>query len=127
VGVDEQVVYMEVDTGASTTIMSEVCYHKWWPGRSLQPSRVTSVLTLLSKYERIFQAGLETYKGFKVDFEVNQNTTPQFCKARPLPYSERKRVEEEMARLVEEGTIQLVEYADWTAQIAAVLKSDKTS
>ncbi len=40
VGVDECVVTMEVDTGASMTIMSETCYHKLWPGRSLSPSSV---------------------------------------------------------------------------------------
>ena len=40
VGVDECTVTMEVDTGASMTIMPEPTYHKFWPGRGLSQSSV---------------------------------------------------------------------------------------
>ena len=31
---------MELDTGASVSIVSETQYKQWWPGRSLDPSQI---------------------------------------------------------------------------------------
>ena len=53
--------------------------------------------------------------------------TPQFCKARPLLYGTKKLVQDELERLAEEGTLNPVDYAEWAASIAAVLKSDHKS
>ena len=39
----------------------------------------------------------------------------------------KKGIEEELDRLVEEGTLEPVEYSDWAAPIVAVLKPDKKS
>ena len=42
IGVDDCLVSMEVDTGASNTIMAETTYQRLWPGRSLWPdSQIT--------------------------------------------------------------------------------------
>ena len=53
--------------------------------------------------------------------------TPRFCKARTLPYSMRHKVEEELNRLVMEGTLEPVDYSNWAAPIVAVVKSDQKS
>ena len=53
--------------------------------------------------------------------------TPRFPKARPLPYAMRNMVEDELERLVEEGTLKPVDYAEWAVPIVAVLKSDHKS
>ena len=37
---DECCVPMEVDTGASVSLMSEALYHKSWPGKSLSTSLI---------------------------------------------------------------------------------------
>ena len=42
-----------------------------------------------------------------------------------LCYAMRAKVEEEIDRLVSEGILEPVEYADWAAPVVAVLKSDK--
>ena len=40
VRVDGRLISMEVDTGASTSVMSESQFRELWPGRSLEPTRV---------------------------------------------------------------------------------------
>ena len=40
VKLDDCLLSMEVDTGASTSLMSEATYGELWPGRVLQPSQV---------------------------------------------------------------------------------------
>ena len=49
----------------------------------------------------------------------------QFFKARTVPYSMRVGVEEELKRLVKEGTLEPIEHSDWAAPIVPVLKSDR--
>lgn len=189
VGVDNCSVTMEVDTGASVSIMSEAMYHKLWPGRSLSTSSIrlqtyskepipvvggtevqvayegqTAKLPLvvvkgegptlmgrnwlsqirlnwsqihytssqglheiLGKYGEIFQEGLGTFKDYEARIEVDPDAVPQFCKARTLPYSMRQQVEEELDRLVAEGTLERIDHSDWAAPIVAVLKSDRKS
>ena len=82
---------------------------------------------LLSQYSEVFQEGLGKFKGHAVKLEIDPNATPRFCKAKAVPYSMRVKVEEELQRLVEEGTLEPVEYSDWAAPIMAVVKSDRKS
>ena len=44
-----------------------------------------------------------------------------------MPYAVRDKVEKELARLQEEGTIEAVEVSDWAAPIVPVIKSDKST
>ena len=82
---------------------------------------------LLSKYDKIFQEVLGTLKGYEAKIEVNSEATPQFWKARTLPYSMRHKVEEELNQLVTEGTLEPVDYSYWAVPILAVVKSDQKS
>ena len=82
---------------------------------------------LLQKYEAVFQEGLGTLQGFKAKLIVDPAATPRFCKARPVPYSMRKKVEDELERLTKEGILEPVEFSPWAAPIVAVMKADKTN
>ena len=55
---------------------------------------------------------------------MDPGATLRFCKARTVPYAMREKVEEELNRLVAEGTLEPVDYSDWAAPIVAVMKSD---
>ena len=187
--VDGVNVSMELDTGASVSIVSETQYKRWWPGRSLdsspirlqtyskQPLTVVGSLSVvveyesqkftlplvvvkgsgpmlmgrnwlnsiklnwarihytqaprlqevLGKYSEVFEKGLGTFNGEDVSIAVDPDASPQFHKARPLPYAMKKMVEDELDRLVKEGTLKPVDYAEWAAPIVAVLKSDRES
>ena len=187
--VDNCSVPMEVDTGASVTLISESTFFQLWPGRGLSETSVRlqtyskeplvvmgttevdvsyqgqsatlplvvvkgqgptllgrnwlgkirlnwgeihytrspGLHQLLGEYEEIFQEGLGTFRGYEAKIEVDPAATPRFCKARPIPYAMRSKVEDELTRLVAEGTLEPVDYSDWAAPIVAVIKSDKTS
>ena len=44
-----------------------------------------------------------------------------------MPYAMRQMVEDELARLVEEGTLEPAQFSSWAAPIVPVLKVDKSS
>ena len=51
--------------------------------------------------------------------EVDSEATLRFCKARPLPYAMWEKVEADLNRLVKEGYLEPMDYADWAAPIVA--------
>ena len=71
--------------------------------------------------------GLRKYKGFSARVDVDSRATPWFYKARTIPYSKRNLVDQELDRLVQEGTLEPVDHSDWAAPIVAVLRPDKKS
>ena len=191
--IDGQEVTMEIDTGASASLMSENLFRRLWPGRSLKTTEVKlcsyskqnipvvgcchvnivykgleypqlplivvkgsgpslfgrewlnlvkldwkemleinqvqndSLQTLLLRYPNVFMEGLGTLIGYKAKIYVDEAAKPKFCQARSVPYALRNKVDEELVRLQEEGTIEPVEWADWAAPIVPVLKRDKSS
>ena len=58
---------------------------------------------------------------------VDPDARPAFYPARSVPYALRDKVDMELDRLKEEGTLEPVEISEWAAPIVPVLKSDKQS
>ena len=190
VGVDDCLIKMEVDTGASVSLMSETLFTELWPGRSLESTGVrlqsysrepipvvgccyvnlayngqtapqmplivvrgsgpsllgrdwlshirldwsqihhfhtVSLQAVLDRHQEVFQEGLGTMKGFKAKIYVDPDARPAFYPARSVPYALREKVDMELDRLKEEGTLEPVEISEWAAPIVPVLKSDKQS
>ena len=67
---------------------------------------------VLGKYSAVFKQGLGTFTGPAAMIELDPEATPRFCKARPLPYAMWEKVEAELDRLVKEGILEPVDYAD---------------
>ena len=95
--------------------------------RKIHCSTSTGLHELLTTYSEVFQDGLGSFKGYEATINVDSNATPRFYKARTVPYAMREKVEEELDRLVAEGTLEPVEYSHWAAPIVAVVKSDRKS
>ena len=87
----------------------------------------SSLQSLLQTHEAVFQEGLGTLQDHEVAIVVDPQAAPRFCKSRPVPYAIRPKVEEELERLVKEGTLEPVQFSDWATPIVTVVKSDKTS
>ena len=83
--------------------------------------------TLLQQHSSVFEEGLGTLNGFKAKIHVQPDTQPRFHRARSVPYALREKVEDELKRLQEEGTLEPVEMAEWAAPIVPVLKRDKNT
>jgi hypothetical protein len=61
-------------------------------------------------------------KGFTAKLSVDPQANPKYCRARSVPYFMREKVEAELQRLVAEGTLEPVQFADWASPIVSVLK-----
>ncbi|CAB4020384.1 Hypothetical predicted protein [Paramuricea clavata] len=94
----------------------------------LKEDKNTSVKVnkLLEKYEKVFHEELETFSGPKAKIYVAEDASPKYYKARPVPYALREKVEKELERLQEVGTIEPVQFADWAAPIVPIVKDDKS-
>ncbi|RWS20194.1 uncharacterized protein B4U80_10081, partial [Leptotrombidium deliense] len=69
-------------------------------------SETSETLTeLLDKFRDVFEEKKEG-SNIEVTLEINENATPKFVKARPVPFAMRKKVEEAIQSLVEKGILE---------------------
>ncbi|KAK3747895.1 hypothetical protein QZH41_001360 [Actinostola sp. cb2023] len=90
------------------------------------PTIKTISQDVVNSYPQLFEEGLGTLKGKKARIHVDPGTKPEFYRARPVPYTLREKIEQELERLQKEGTIEPVQYSDWATPIVPVVKSDGT-
>ena len=86
----------------------------------------TSLKGILQRHTEVFSEELGHLKGFTTKIHVDPDAVPQFCKARPVPYALRKRVEQELSRLEAAGVIEQVEFSDLAAPIVPFTKQDRS-
>lgn len=189
IAINDKSTKMEIDTGASLTLVSERTLQESWPELTPLPSRVTlhsysgesipvlgtidvvvqyddqtatlpllvvkgegpsllgrnwlsalklnwheifwlhnaSLKEILDKHKCVFEPGLGKVAGYEAKILLDPGASPRYCKARSVPYFYQEKVEKELDRLVEEGTLEPVEHSEWASPIVAVLKQDKQS
>ena len=99
-----------------------------WPSIcQVQSVEQTAVNSVLDRHKNVFREELGTLQGFEAKIYVDPTAKPVFCKARSVPYAMKVKVEEELERLVKQGILEPVEFAEWAAPIVPVVKSDKSS
>ena len=82
--------------------------------------------TVLDRHSAVFEEGQGKLVGYKAKITLDPQATPRFCKARPMPYALKAKVEEELDCLTTDGIIEPRQFADWAAPIVPVLKGDQT-
>ena len=97
-----------------------------WESIQTVQSAAVSVEKMLEEHKDVFE-GLGELKGHRAKISVDPSAQPRFCKARPVPYALREKVDQELDRLQSEGIIEPVQFADWAAPVVPVLKQDKKS
>ena len=81
---------------------------------------------LINQHSEVFEEGLGTFTGPKAKIHVEVDAVSKFCKARPVPYAMRGKIEEELKRLQDEGTIESVQFSEWAAPIVPIMKPDNS-
>ena len=87
---------------------------------------VSSVSCVLNRHQAVFKPGLGTIKGHRADIRIKDGVSPVFCKARPVPYAVKEKVDREIERLEHEGVIKKVESTEWASPIVCVPKRNGT-
>ena len=63
---------------------------------------------LLDEYSEIFQEEIGTFKSTKAKLPLKEGYHPKFCKARPVPYALKPKVDAELKHLESEGILEKV-------------------
>ena len=77
---------------------------------------------MLNKHEEVFKEELGTLKGTKATIHVKHDAPPRFFRPRSVPFAMRAKIDEEIDRLLKEGIISPVKYAEWAAPVVPLLK-----
>ena len=78
----------------------------------------------LKRYAKVFENELGEIKGMEARIDITPQAQPHFCKARPVSFALKHKVEAELDRLLEEGIVEAVQSAEWAAPIVPVVKND---
>ena len=81
---------------------------------------------LVSAHGNVFKKELGTLKGVVASIEVHPDAKPIYCKARPVPYALRSKIDIELDRQIESQVMYPVTHSEWAAPIVPVLKPDGT-
>lgn len=79
---------------------------------------------LLDRYKELFNGELGRFTGGSARLRVREGAEPVFCRARPLPYALRERVDRELDDMLRSGVIEPVETSEWATPLVPVRKAD---
>ncbi|KAF2887659.1 hypothetical protein ILUMI_18514, partial [Ignelater luminosus] len=83
------------------------------------------VVNLKKKFKSVFDLHRRKILGHEVKLVFrDENVTPSFCKARPVPYAIKDAVEKELKRLVNSGVLKPVTCSEWASPVVVVSKPD---
>ena len=74
----------------------------------------------------LFEATLGKLPGFKAWVRMKTTARPKFCKAASVPYAVRDELAKELDRLVSDGVLKKVDFAEWASKIVVVRKQNRT-
>lgn len=78
--------------------------------------------TLLERYAEVFGADLGLIKGIQVRIRLKEEAKPVFARARPVPFSLVKKVDETLDKAVASGSLEKVESSQWSSPTVNVMK-----
>lgn len=79
---------------------------------------------IISRHRSLFDGTLGRYTGGEAELCVREGTVPIYCRARPLPYALRARVDSEIDAMLRAGVIEPVDQSDWATPLVIVNKAD---
>ena len=89
-----------------------------------QLQQIPALQETLKRYAEVFENQLGEIKGIEARIDIDPQARPCFCKARPVPFALKHKVEAELDRLLKEGIVESMKSAELAAPIVPVVKSD---
>ncbi|CAK1590193.1 unnamed protein product [Parnassius mnemosyne] len=83
-----------------------------------------AVNELFFSHAELFDGGLGRFTGGRARQAVSAGAAPVFCRARPLPYALRERVDAELDAMLRASVIEPVECSHWATPLVIVNISD---
>ncbi|XP_058828320.1 uncharacterized protein K02A2.6-like [Topomyia yanbarensis] len=83
-----------------------------------------AVKTLVEKYATLYDNSIGKIKGLSAKLCLKPNTNPVYIKSRPVPFSLRAVVENELDKLVNNGILVKVNHSAWATPIVPVPKAN---
>lgn len=90
----------------------------------VEPDMSNTVNKLFSSYAELFDGRLGRFTGGRARLHVREGAVPVYCRARPLPYALRERVDAELDTMLAHGVIEPVDSSDWATPTVPVNKPD---
>ncbi|XP_062574192.1 uncharacterized protein K02A2.6-like [Saccostrea cucullata] len=84
----------------------------------------TMLKEILNKHQAIFRSEIGKLEGITASLYLEDSAQPKFYKARPVPYSLKPKVEEELKRLEKEGIIKSVTHSKMASPVVPVVKKN---
>ena len=72
----------------------------------------------------VFSDSIGCLKKITGSLHLKENTTPKFCKARPIPHCLKSKVETELKNLQSEGITQPISWSEWATPIVPVMQKN---
>ena len=79
---------------------------------------------ILAEHQDVFNEELGKLHGTTIKLYIDSKSVPKFCKARPILFALKKKVESELQRLEAAGIISPIRFSDWATPIVPVAKRD---
>lgn len=79
---------------------------------------------VMDKFPNVFKRELECYKHKYFELYLKEDAIPTCCKPWVIPFASKKRVSNEIERLIKEDILVPVETSDWATPVVPVVKSD---
>ena len=78
------------------------------------------------KQSKVFDNGVGEVVNFEACLDLKPDSRPKFCKARPVPFAVKGRLEEALDKLVATGQLVPVEHSEYASPVVPVIKEDGT-
>lgn len=77
---------------------------------------------LFNDYKEVFATTIGHITDIQAKIHLKDGTKPVFCKARPVPFSLKPKIEAELDNLLENNILVKVDHSDWATPLVTVLK-----
>ena len=134
--IEQEILYAHDPTTTDAERIQSIIDAKYTPANltqiadgceNLEVQEKAKLLTLLNKFEHLFDGTLGSWNTDPVTLELKDpNAKPYHAKPYPVPHSQERQLKEEINRLIEYGVMRKVNRSEWAAPMFTIKKPDQS-